>query len=50
VFLKALGDVIKSRSMAQVAKGSGLGCGSLYKALRPEAKPRYQTVAAVVRA
>jgi probable addiction module antidote protein len=36
--------------MAQVAKDSGLGRESLYKALSPGAKPRYETVAAVMRA
>ncbi len=47
VLLKALGDVAKARGMAQVAKDSGLGRESLYKALSPEARPRYETVAAV---
>lgn len=50
VLLKALGDVAKARGMAQVAKDSGLGRESLYKALSPGAKPRYETVAAVMRA
>jgi probable addiction module antidote protein len=50
VLLKALSDVAKARGMAQVAKDSGLGRESLYKALSPGAKPRYETVAAVMRA
>jgi probable addiction module antidote protein len=50
VLLKALGDVAKARGMAQVARDSGLGRESLYKALSPGAKPRYETVAAVMRA
>ena len=50
VLLKALGDVAKARGMTQVAKDSGLGRESLYKALSPGAKPRYETVAAVMRA
>ena len=48
--LKALGDVAKARGMAQVAKDSGLGRESLYKALAPGAKPRFETIAAVMRA
>jgi probable addiction module antidote protein len=50
MLLKALGDVAKARGMAKVAKDSGLGRESLYKALSPGAKPRYETVAAVLRA
>ncbi len=50
VLLKALGDVAKARGMAQVAKDSGLGRESLYKALAPGAKPRFETIAAVMRA
>jgi probable addiction module antidote protein len=50
LLLKALGDVAKARGMAQVAKDAGLGRESLYKALSPGAKPRYETVAAVMRA
>ena len=36
--------------MAQVAKDSGLGRESLYKALNPGAKPKYETIAALMRA
>lgn len=50
VLLKALGDVAKARGMAQVAKDSGLGRESLYKALAPGAKPRFETIAGVMRA
>lgn len=50
LLLKALSDVAKARGMAQVAKDSGLGRESLYKALSPGAKPRYETIAAVMRA
>ena len=44
VFLHALSDVAKARGMASVAKRSGLGRESLYKALAPGAKPRYETI------
>ncbi len=50
VLLKALSDVAKARGMAQVAKDAGLGRESLYKALRCGSKPRFETIAAVLRA
>jgi probable addiction module antidote protein len=50
VFLTALGDVAKARGMAHIAKESGLGRESLYKALSPGAHPRYETIGAVLRA
>ncbi len=50
VLLKALSDVAKARGMAQVAKDAGLGRESLYKALAPGAKPRFETIAAVMKA
>jgi probable addiction module antidote protein len=50
VLLKALSDVAKARGMAQVAKDSGLGRESLYKALAPGAKPRFETITAVMKA
>ncbi len=43
-FLAAVGDVAKARGMTDVAADSGLGRESLYKALRPGAKPRFDTV------
>ena len=50
VFLIAVGDVAKARGMAQLAKDTGLGRESLYKALAPGAKPRYDTVLKLLRA
>ncbi len=44
VFLGAVRDVARARGMAQLAKDAGLGRESLYKALAPGAKPRYDTV------
>lgn len=44
VFLAAVRDVARARGMAQLAKDAGLGRESLYKALTPGAKPRYDTV------
>ena len=50
VFLMALGDVAKARGMSKLANDAGLGRESLYKALSPGAKPRYDTVLKLVRA
>jgi len=48
VFIAALGDVAKARGMATVAERTGLGRESLYKALRPGSKLRFETVQKVV--
>jgi len=50
IFLVAVKDVARARGMAQLAKDTGLGRESLYKALAPGAKPRYDTLLKVVRA
>ncbi len=50
LLLLALGDVARARGMAQVAKDAGLGRESLYKALTPGAKPRFDTVVKVAKA
>jgi probable addiction module antidote protein len=50
VFLMAIRTVARARGMTQLAKDSGLGRESLYKALTPGAKPRYDTMMKVVRA
>jgi len=49
VFLSAVGDVARARGMTFIAQSSGLGRESLYKALAPGAKPRYDTVIKVLR-
>ena len=43
-FLMAVRDVAKARGIASIAKNAGLGRESLYKALRPGAQPRFDTV------
>jgi probable addiction module antidote protein len=48
VFLAAIGNVAKARGMSAIAQRSGLGRESLYKALAPGAKPRYDTVLKVL--
>lgn len=46
----ALGDIAKARGMAQIAKETGLGRESLYKALREGASPRFDTINRVLKA
>lgn len=48
VFLAAICDVAKTRGMASIAQSTGLGRESLYKALAPGAKPRYDTILKVL--
>jgi len=50
VFLIAMRDVARARGMTQLAADAGLGRESLYKALTPGAKPRYDTVLRLVHA
>lgn len=48
VFLSALGNVARARGMTAIAESTGLGRESLYKAMTPGAKPRYNTVLKVL--
>jgi probable addiction module antidote protein len=50
LLLLALGDVARAKGMAQIAKEAGLGRESLYKALTPGAKPRFDTILKVAKA
>lgn len=50
VFLQALRTAARAHGMSQLARDSGLGRESLYKALAPGAKPRYDTLLRVVQA
>ncbi|MBS7456766.1 addiction module antidote protein [Coralloluteibacterium stylophorae] len=50
VFQTALQTAARARGMTEVAKASGLGRESLYKALRPDAHPRFDTVQRVLAA
>jgi probable addiction module antidote protein len=43
----ALGDIARARGMAEIAKASGIGREALYKAFRPNAQPRFDTIAHV---
>jgi probable addiction module antidote protein len=46
----ALGAVARSKGMTEIARRTGLGRQSLYKALSPEGRPEFATVLNVVRA
>ncbi len=46
----ALGDIARSRGMTEFARASGLTREALYRALRPNARPRFDTVAKVCKA
>jgi probable addiction module antidote protein len=50
ILLRAIADVAKARGMSQLAKDAGVGRESLYKALAPGAKPRYDTVLKLMKA
>lgn len=50
VLLNALTTVIRAHSMSRLAELSGLGRESLYKALKPGAQPRYETVMRLISA
>ena len=43
----ALGDIARARGMTEIAKAAGITREALYKALRPNAKPRFDTVSRV---
>jgi probable addiction module antidote protein len=46
----ALGAVARSKGMTGIARRTGLGRQSLYKALSPEGRPEFTTVLKVVQA
>ena len=43
----ALGDIARARGMTEIAKSAGITREALYKALRPDAQPRFDTVSRV---
>jgi len=49
LFAAALGDICRAKGMTQVARDTGLGRESLYKALSPEGNPEFATILKVVR-
>jgi probable addiction module antidote protein len=48
--IRALGHIAKSKGMATVARESGLGRESLYKALSEGSQPRFETISKVINA
>jgi probable addiction module antidote protein len=50
VIVHALGNIARARGMSQIARDTGLGRESLYKALSPEGNPEFATVLKVVQA
>jgi probable addiction module antidote protein len=49
-FTRAVGYIARARGMSQLAQDTGLGRESLYKALSPDAKPRFETMFKVIQA
>jgi len=45
----ALGDIARANGMTAIARDTGLGRESLYKALSPEGNPEFATVLKVLR-
>jgi len=46
----ALGIITKAKGMTQIAKEAGIGREALYKALRHDSSPRFETINRVVNA
>lgn len=46
----ALGDIARARGMSQLARETGLGRESLYKALSPDGNPELSTIMKVIQA
>jgi probable addiction module antidote protein len=46
----ALGHIARTKGMVEVAQSSGLSREALYKALKPNTKPRFDTVSKVIQA
>jgi probable addiction module antidote protein len=50
LIVAALGDIARSKGMTQIARETGLGRESLYKALSTEGNPEFTTVLKVLKA
>lgn len=50
VISAAIGDIARAKGMSQIARETGLGRESLYKALSPGGNPEFATILKVVRA
>jgi probable addiction module antidote protein len=50
VIAAVLGDIARARGMTRIARETGLGRESLYKALSPEGNPTFSTILKVIKA
>ena len=50
LFVAAIGDIARVKGMSEISKKSGVTRESLYRALKIEARPRFETVAKVIHA
>jgi probable addiction module antidote protein len=50
LLVAALGDIARARGMSEIAKASGVTREALYRALRANAHPRFDTIQHVVAA
>ena len=50
VIATAFGGIARAKGMTQLAKGTGITCDGLYKALSPTGNPSFSIVQKVVRA
>ena len=48
LFTAALGDIARAKGMTEIARKTGLGRESLYKALSPDGNPEFATVLKVM--
>lgn len=48
LFTAALGDIARAKGMSDLARETGLGRESLYKALSPDGNPEFATILKVV--
>ena len=44
---EALGTIAKSEGMSKISESTGISREALYKALKPESKPRFETLSKV---
>lgn len=50
LFVAAIGGIARAKGMSDIAKKSGVTRESLYRALKIEARPRFETVTRVIHA
>lgn len=50
LFVAAIGDIARTKGMTDIAKKSGVTRESLYRALKVESRPRFETVTRVIHA